>query len=608
MAPASSPAPRPRSGRGRGNGLRGAGQLARALTADRPRTAALAALLQLASNATEAFGFLLLIPLLHAAGVGAAEERQDRIAELLAGAADLVQAELALPAALAVFVALAAVRAATVWQRDVLLARTRLDFVHRFRATLQDAVARAQWRFLAGQRQSDIQHVLTGDVYRIGQAAAHLVKVTVAGLLAVTQLAVAVLISPPVSAMALAAGALFLLLTAPLLRRSRLLGDQLTGVNRVIFAHVQDFLAGLKLAKSFTSERVHVQRFAAAVDAVRRRQLATTRAGATARATLNVGTAAALAGVAWFTVVEAGLALPELAVLAAVFARVMFALVNLQQSAHELANTLPAYHHAREMLLALRGAAEDAAGRGSEPRMPLNQALAVRAVCFDYGQQGGRAALAGVTLDLPAGEITAIAGPSGAGKSTLADVLLGLLEPTSGAVLVDGSPLVGANRRRWRRSAAYVPQEPYLFHDTIRANLAWSRPGATDDDLWRALRAAAAEEFVKALRHGLDTVVGDRGGRLAGGERQRVALARALLAAPALLVLDEATSQLDAQTEARVVAALRALRGRMTIVAVAHRPAVLAAADRVVRLDAGRVVANRTMGAGDGQLGDRALS
>ena len=616
MAPASSPAagagpaPRPRSGRGwgRGNGLRGSGQLARALTADRPRTAALAALLQLASNATEAFGFLLLIPLLHAAGVGAAEDRQDRIAELLAGAADLVQAELALPAALAVFVALAAVRAATVWQRDVLLARTRLDFVHRFRATLQDAVARAQWRFLVGQRQSDIQHVLTGDVYRIGQAAAHLVKVSVAGLLAVTQLAVAVLISPPVSAMALAAGALFLLLTAPLLRRSRLLGDQLTGVNRVIFAHVQDFLAGLKLAKSFTSERIHVQRFAAAVDAVRRRQLATTRAGATARATLNVGTAAALAGVAWFTVVEAGLALPELAVLAAVFARVMFALVNLQQSAHELANTLPAYHHAREMLLALRGAAEDAAGRGSEPRMPLNRALAVRAVCFDYGQQGGRAALAGVTLDLPAGEITAISGPSGAGKSTLADVLLGLLQPTSGAVLVDGAPLDGANRRRWRRSAAYVPQEPYLFHDTIRANLAWSRPGATDDDLWRALRAAAAEEFVQALRHGLDTVVGDRGGRLAGGERQRVALARALLAAPALLVLDEATSQLDARTEGRVVAALRALRGRMTIVAVAHRPAVLAAADRVVRLDAGRVVANRTMGAGDGQLGDRALS
>ncbi len=594
MAPGSAPA-RPR---GWLNGFRGAGPLARALAAYRPHTAALAVLLHLGSSATEAFGFLLLIPLLHAAGAGAADDRQDRIAELMAGLADAVGAELALPAALGGFVALAAVRAATVWQRDVLLARMRLDFVHRFRVTLHAAVARAKWRSLAGQRQSDLQHVLTGDVHRVGQAAAHLVKVTSAGLLAVTQLAVAVLISPPVSAVALAAGALFLALTGPLLRRSRVLGDQLTGVNRVIFAHVLDFLVGLKLAKSFTSERVHVHRFDAAVAAARRRQLAATTAGATARATLNLGTAVALAGVAWFTVVEAGLALPELAVLVAIFARVMFALVNLQQSAHELANTLPAYHHAQGMLLALRRAAEDA-GRGSgesahePPPMALNAGLAVRAVSFDYGEQGGRPALTGVTFDIPAGEITALSGPSGAGKSTLADILLGLLEPTSGSVLVDGSPLGDANRRPWRRSAAYVPQEPYLFHDTIRANLAWARPGATDDDLWRALRAAAAEDFVKALRHGLDTVAGDRGGRLSGGERQRIALARALLAEPALLVLDEATSQLDAQTERGVVAALRALRGRMTIIAVAHRPALLDAADRVVLLDSGRVVGAR---------------
>ena len=585
--------PPPDGGR---HGFRGAGALARALAGHRPRTAALAALLQLAANATEAFGFLLLIPLLHAAGAGraaAAGDRQDRVAELLTGLAGAVGAELALPAALGGFVALAAVRAATVWQRDVLLARTRLDFVQRFRAMLHEAVARAKWGFLAGWRQSDVQHVLTGEVYRLGQAAAHLVRVTVAGVLAVTQLAVAVLISPPVSAAALAAGVLFLLLTGPLLRRSRTLGDQLTGVNRAIFGHVVDFLAGLKLAKSFTAEAVHVRRIDAAVAATRQRQLAATATGATARAALNLGAAAALAGVAWVTVVEVGLPLPELAVLAAIFARVMFALVNLQQSAHELANTLPAYHHARGMLQALRGAAE-ASGRGAgagldDAPMPLNAGLAVRAVSFDYGQPGGGPALTGVTLDVPAGELTALAGPSGAGKSTLADILLGLLEPTGGAVLVDGVPLDAANRRRWRRSAAYVPQEPYLFHDTIRANLTWARPDAADADLWRALRAAAAEEFVTALRHRLDTVVGDRGGRLAGGERQRIALARALLAEPALLVLDEATSQLDPHAEGRVIAALRALRGRVTIIAAAHRPAWLAAADRVVRLSAGRV-------------------
>ena len=222
--------------------------------------------------------------------------------------------------------------------------------------------------------------------------------------------------------------------------------------------------------------------------------------------------------------------------------------------------------------------------------MKLKRGLAVRGVWFSYGDGGGAAALSGVSLELRAGEITAIAGPSGAGKSTLADVLLGLLEPSAGAVLVDGVAVDDANRRRWRRSCGYVPQDPYLFHDTIRANLVWARPGAGDDALWRALELAAAADFVAGLPLGLDTVVGDRGSRLSGGERQRIALARALAAEPALLVLDEATSQLDADNERLIVETLRSLRGRVTVVAVAHREAVLAAADRVVTLDAGRVV------------------
>lgn len=211
--------------------------------------------------------------------------------------------------------------------------------------------------------------------------------------------------------------------------------------------------------------------------------------------------------------------------------------------------------------------------------------------------------MSGVSLDFRAGEITAIAGPSGAGKSTLADVLLGLLEPAAGAVLVDGLAVDDANRRRWRRSCGYVPQDPYLFHDTIRANLVWARPGAGDAALWRALELAAAADFVAGLPQGLDTVVGDRGSGLSGGERQRIALARALVGEPTLLVLDEATSQLDADNERLIVASLRSLRGRVTVVAVAHREAVLAAADRVVSLDAGRVVdggAGLAVGGGDG--------
>ena len=582
--------------------FRGAGPLARALAAYRPRAVALALLLLLAASATEAFGFLMLIPLMHAAGIGAAGGQQSTITKMMAGAADALGADLALPGTLGVFVALAIVRSATVWQRDVLLARIRLGFADRFRKTLYEAAAQAKWQFLAGQRQSDIQHVLTGDVHRIGLASFHLLRAVVAGTLAGLQLGVAFLISPLVSTAALLTCAVLLALTWPLMQRSRALGAQLTGVNRVTFGHVLDFLAGLKLAKSYAAEQVYVNRFSEAISAVRQRQVASTTASSMAQATLNVGAAAALAAVTWFAIVGAGLTLPELAVVALLFARVISALTNLQQSAQDLANALPAYSHAQETLHALRQATEDvaeaeeSAARMEEPRMTLNAALTVRAVSFDYGRkaqadgapQTGREALTDVRLDIRAGEITAISGPSGAGKSTLADILLGLLEPAAGAVLVDGAPLDRSNRRRWRRSCAYVPQDPHLFHDTIRANVAWARPGANVDDIRRALRLAAAEDFTDALPQGLDTVVGDRGGRLSGGERQRIALARALIVEPTLLVLDEATGQLDAQTERRIVDSLRLLRGRMTIVAVTHREAVMAAADRIVLLDAGR--------------------
>lgn len=602
--------------------LREAWTFARALAAYRPRTAAMTVLLLIASSATDAVGLFMLIPLLHAVGASAADGQQSMVARILADMADALGPERLLPAVLGGFVALAVVRSVTVWRRDVLLARTRLGFVTQLRETLHEAVAQANWRFLAGQRQSDLQQVLTGEVHRIGQASFHLLRMTAAGILAATQTAGAFLISPLVSTVALSTGVVLLALIRPLLRRSQTLGDQITVVNRAIFAHVQDFLAGLKPAKAYTAERVHANRFGEAVSAMRQRQMASVKAVAVARAALNVGAAAALAATAWFAIAGTGLTLPELAVVAALFARVMSALMNLQDSAQEFANALPAYGYTQEALRALRRATEDATGANpstgkreeppgpcrDEPRMALRTALTVRAVSFDYGPRAqtdaGRRALSGVDLDVHAGKITTISGPSGAGKSTLADVLLGLLEPTSGAVLVDGVPLDRSNRRRWRSSCAYVPQDPYLFHDTVRANVAWARPHANDRDVWRALHRAAAADFVAELPQGLDTVVGDRGGRLAGGERQRIVLARALLLNPTLLVLDEATSQLDTRTEQRVVEALRSLRGRTTVVAMAHREALMAAADRIVLLESGRVAATRVprpalAGAGD---------
>ena len=587
---------------GWGGVFRDGWQLARALAAYRPRAVAVSLLLLLASSATEAFGILMLLPILNTVAAGGAAEQQGLVAGITAGAAGVLGLELTLTSALAAFVGIIIVRSLIVWQRDVLLPRIRLGFVDDLRARLHEAMAAARWQFLAGQRQSDFHHVLTGEMPRIGQASLHFLHISVAAALLAAQMGVAFLISPAVSAAALAAGAVLFLFTKPLVRRSRVSGTQAVNTNRAVFSHVLDFLAGLKFAKSQARERSHVNRFVESLAEARRRQLDSAAATAMSQMMLGLGGALVLAVVAWFAIAQAGLTLPELAVGVLVFARIMTALTSLQKNTQMFAHTAPSYNHARMMLRQLRQETECAAGEtdlsvGSTPRMPLETGLTVREVSYSYDSGGygegtsGKVpppALRGVSLHIPAGEITAITGPSGAGKSTLADLMLGLLEPAAGAVLVDGVALTAANRRRWRRSCAYVPQDPYLFNDTIRANVRGARPDASDADVRGALDLAAAD-FVTALPQGLDTMAGDRGGRLSGGERQRIALAGALLAEPALLLLDEATSQLDAQTERRIVASLLSLRGRMTIVVVAHREALLAAADRVVTLDAGRV-------------------
>jgi ATP-binding cassette subfamily C protein len=211
-------------------------------------------------------------------------------------------------------------------------------------------------------------------------------------------------------------------------------------------------------------------------------------------------------------------------------------------------------------------------------------------VAYSYDSAGELGGVREASFRIRNNCITALIGPSGAGKSTLADLIMGLLEEQSGAILIDGKPLTGANRKAWRDLIAYVPQDTFLLHDTIAANLRLGRPQASEEELWSALKMANAETFVRAMPAGLQSVVGDRGGLLSGGERQRIALARAVLRRPKLLVLDEATNALDPETQRSINRSIMALRSEMAIVIIAHHPGMIAAADDVITIEAGCVV------------------
>ncbi len=206
----------------------------------------------------------------------------------------------------------------------------------------------------------------------------------------------------------------------------------------------------------------------------------------------------------------------------------------------------------------------------------------------------GSPVLKGLTATMEAGSMTALVGPSGSGKSTLSSLIPRLYEVTNGAVRIDGQDVRDLTQHSLRLAIGVVTQDPHLFHETVRSNLRYARPDATDAELEEACRAARIWDVITALPNGLDTLVGERGYRLSGGEKQRLAIARMLLKDPCIVILDEATSHLDSENEAAVQAALdEALRGRTSVV-IAHRLSTIVAADQILVLDEGQFVERGT--------------
>ena len=442
---------------------------------------------------------------------------------------------------------------------------------------------KARWAFFSGSEQGRLVNTLSRELGNIGDTLGALTTLLAQVVQLATYLAIPMWLNPAMTGTALA---LSLLFGAPFMLLHRIsyrLGKRNTETANVSIATLNEVLGAARLILGFGRQAQARDRMLAAqgahVHATLRSQTLTTAINKFYQPLAMLA-----------AVVAMGLSVQQhthISELAAVMWSLLAAvpiLSALLQGNLSVSNFLPSY----EQLEVLRAnAAELEEIQGKQIFERLRSGVEFNEVDFTY--PGRASTLKNVNLSIPKGQMIALVGESGSGKSTVTDLVLGLQIPDRGNVTIDGIPLSEWNQNSFRQRVGYVPQDPLLFHTSIRGNLLWSFEQASEHDLWQALRLANAADFVSELPQGIDTVVGDRGVRLSGGQRQRIALARAMLRKPELLILDEATSALDSESEQLIQQSIEQVARETTILLIAHRLSTIAKANYVYVLRQGRV-------------------
>ncbi len=537
---------------------------------------------------TEGAGFALLLPTLQTAGLDLRDQGQaDRLAGLVWRAFAAVGAHPGFLDLLVLYVVVVGVRTVLDRNRSVSVWIVQQNFEDDLRRRLYRAIARANWLFITRSRLSDFTHALTAEIGRVAECVASWTMIMGEIVLAGVYLVVALVLSPAITLMVLAAGALLALAMLGKTRRIEHHGADLARITNTLYAATDEHLQSLKTARTYGATDRNYAIFSDISRSIATTNVRTASEQVAVGGWFEIGAAVVLVPVLYVSVRVVKVPPAELLLLLLIYMRAMPRIQTIHLHYRNFINALPSFHNLVELEARCVAAAEPPPAAIDPP--VFRREIRVEDLSFSYNSSGA-SALHGINLTIPAGRITAIVGASGAGKSTFGDLVMGLYPPDSGRVMIDGVPLVPGAAHAWRECIGYVANETALFRLSVRDNLLWACPGASETDLINALRLAAADAFVRALPQGLDTMVGERGAMLSQGERQRIALARAILRQPKLLILDEATNSLDYDNEARVLGAIEALRGELTVLIIAHRLSAIRWADLIYVLEDGTVV------------------
>jgi len=555
-----------------------------------PRKAFLALGLMVCLSLTEGVSLLMLIPLLQLVGLDVQQGSIGRLAELISSFFSAIGIHPTLLAVLSIYVLIVIIHSLVRrWETSTSLS-LEYEFVVRLRQKLYQAIANTNWLFFARNRVSDFTHALTIEMERVGAATYYILNLMATGVVAIVYILFAIKLSAMMTGLVFLCGGALIFILKNKAGIAYETGEGLSEAMSNLYNAVSEHLGGMKIAKSYGTEDHHVDIFRRLSEQVRHRYTRAVQNQAEINYWFNIGSVIILSLILYVSIQILSIPTAGVLLLLFLFARVMPKFSSIQQNFQSFINMLPSFSRIMELQKRCEEAAEPKTQKYE--KMDIRNGIKFEKVSFRYNSNSP--IIKDLDLIIKAGETTAIVGPSGAGKSTIADLVMGLIAPNQGRILVDGMGLSPERMKAWREKIGYVPQDTFLFHDTLRSNLLWAKPDASEEEIHQSLKLAAAEEFTSELPKKLDTILGDRGVLVSGGERQRIALARALLRRPFLLILDEATSSLDSENEKRIQNAIEKIHGQMTILVISHRLSTIRGADVIHVIEGGHLVESGT--------------
>lgn len=465
------------------------------------------------------------------------------------------------------------------------------DYSFSLRDQLYRAVSGARWEQLAASRQTDTINLFTSQCSQVSYGVAEIIHLLSSVVSTIVSLCIAVWLSLPVSVFVIICGGAFAMVFRKLMKASKTYGDEMIRINRAMYQELFNQLKSVKEVRTYGVQREHEALFGDISQSYKDAKLKYVHLRAFPSMLYTIAAAGMIGVIFLVCVLGFKMDTARLMVLVYVFMRLWPVFSSFINRVNSILTSVPAHEKLSEAFCSME--AEEAQEADCTP-MPFEETIEFRNVTFTY-QNSGDEVLKGISFRLEKGSTTALVGRSGAGKTTIADLLLGFLTPTSGEIFIDGVALTTENLQGWRHALGYVPQEPLILNASVRENLQRFHPRATEAEMVGALKKAQAWSVIEGLPNGLDTTLGDEGVRLSGGERQRIVLARVLLGNPRLIIMDEATSAMDYESETAVREAIRELHGEVTILIIAHRLATVRTAKYAMVLEQGMITENGTL-------------